>query len=856
MFAYAKSSRLIISFLLFALFAVSTSVNAQKLASGAKLNKLTGDGKSIAISYAPRGDKILYKRRHTSTQRQLFIADSNGKNEEAITPTGHPYYAQWSWRGNKIAYLFSNTDNSESQAYAYIYDLNTKKTKTITAAYLRKNLEQDEGPIWSPDDRYLVFTTRRGPNRNRYVTVYDNVEDATWDVLPERGENRLGRWSWSGPLRLAMLSSSSEGYYDIIVCDPHGRDMVMLTNNGAESIKNWDPQWRPPNDYPAQIFYISDLEMTKSEREMSREDIWCATPDGSDIRNLTVASSPASEYQFNTDYRLWSWDGCHILGRGDRFDQQGKDIHTLYMMDPDRGGYEILFTTTPKEDGIYEREQVTKCSWDNRYVMLYTQRYDVKNWATDREYQRTRHIISMLDIQTKEREEILFVDEQIERLKVLGHNSRGTTDDITFSPDGKSLLLSIASIVSEEENINQPDVYTIQLPSKYWSQELAANPGPPIGRDPTLVVPSSGEAALEQDTASSEDAVLIEDDSTGYVTKAVLPEFMTVEETLESLSSKYSQYCTVNKTRNLILFKGPKEMLAELEGDLKLIDTKPPQILVDLLAVELSDEANRELGLDWTYAEGRFGFFQPAGKAIRDLTPDPLLSGLTTYPGSGQMFYQGVGTLPSEFFVRLTALVKDGQGTILANPRTVATSGHESMIKIRRVVNFFFTEGYDTSGRPIVKKSDISADTIGQITPTLLPNNTIHLNVDIGVGSFTFTEVSGLPEQTQRQSTTEVIVSQGETIVIGGLRQQEMSTATHKVPLLGDIPLLGALFRSEKTEVKNSVLTIFITPQLMVDGEPAPEWEQLDPEELQIIPIMKDGTPNILSNKKHIKVKK
>jgi type II secretory pathway component GspD/PulD (secretin) len=254
--------------------------------------------------------------------------------------------------------------------------------------------------------------------------------------------------------------------------------------------------------------------------------------------------------------------------------------------------------------------------------------------------------------------------------------------------------------------------------------------------------------------------------------------------------------------------------------------------------VALTEEASRELGLDWTYADGHLGLFQPLGNAIRDLSPDSRLDGLTTYPGTGQVFFQGVGTLPREFFVRLNALVVDGNGTILANPRTVATSGRESMIQIRKTLNYFFNEGYDTAGRPIVKKSDISADTQGQITPTLLADDRIHMTVDVKVGSFTFTPDAGLPEQVNRQSTTEVTVGEGETLVIGGLRQQETSNSTIKVPLLGDIPLLGALFRKTQKEVRNSVLTLFITPHVLREGQPAPEWPQLDPNDHTLRPIM------------------
>ena len=123
---------------------------------------------------------------------------------------------------------------------------------------------------------------------------------------------------------------------------------------------------------------------------------------------------------------------------------------------------------------------------------------------------------------------------------------------------------------------------------------------------------------------------------------------------------------------------------------------------------------------------------------VRHLTPDTALDGTATYPGLGQAFYQGVGKLPEEFFVRLNSLVQDAKGTILANPRTVAMSGRESKIQIRKTLNYFSNEGFDVAGWPVVKKSDISSDTVGQITPTLLADGKIHMVVDVKVGSFTF----------------------------------------------------------------------------------------------------------------------
>ena len=115
--------------------------------------------------------------------------------------------------------------------------------------------------------------------------------------------------------------------------------------------------------------------------------------------------------------------------------------------------------------------------------------------------------------------------------------------------------------------------------------------------------------------------------------------------------------------------------------------------------------------------------------------------------------------------------------------------------------------------------------------------------VSVKVGSFTFTPDAGLPEQVNRESTTTVIVREGQTLVIGGLRQQEMSEAVIKVPFLGDLPLIGPLFRKSQKVARNSVLTLFITPHVLLPDAPVPGWPQLDANDRTIQPIMRESAP-------------
>ncbi|MHC4060694.1 MAG: type II secretion system protein GspD [Planctomycetota bacterium] len=451
----------------------------------------------------------------------------------------------------------------------------------------------------------------------------------------------------------------------------------------------------------------------------------------------------------------------------------------------------------------------------------------------------------------KKVEEILVYSEQFDRRRILGQTDREDIEDMSWSPDGRSMVLTIADIVSKVsggEDVRRPDVYRLDLPDRLIDGSASQHIGPPMGREAALAQPS----LMPDQPAAQVPPAQMPAEQNGYVTKTIKPLHMTIQEAVASLWPGYGEYMTPNPSRNLLLFKGPLEVLEELRNDLNLIDTPAPHILVDMLAVELSDEANRRLGLDWTYVEGHFAFFQPDGSPVQryphvgtdlDLrvgAPSGALDSLFNVPGVGQSFYQGVGRLPREFYIRLNTLVQDGEGTILANPRNVAMSGKESLIQIRKTLNYFFNEGFDVSGRPVVKKSDISADTEGRIVPTLLDDGRIHLSVDVKVGNYTFTSDAGLPELTTRQSTTEVTVQQGQTLVIGGLRQQEMLSSTTKVPILGDLPLISPLFRKDEKTVRNTVLTIFITPQVMTTDNPTPEWQQVNPEDHKLVPIMEN----------------
>jgi type II secretory pathway component GspD/PulD (secretin) len=832
--------------------ACTTPSGAEIIADGVKLTALTDDGRSKAVAWAWHGDLVCFIRSIPgSNQNQFFIMKSDGSGKQAVTLIGSTFFAEWSWGGTKLSYIFSNADADESQGGAYIYDLATARTYPISTPYLRKALDEDEGPIWSADDCYLAYKARPGDAQLRQVWVYDTQSNEMKRILSDFTEVQEAHWNCKTPDRLCVRIKAPNGW-DLATVNPDGTKMVRLTDIGAESLEPDGASWSPTEEC---IAFLYSKDMTQQERELERADCWLINPNGSDARNLTTATSAATENQLELDNLFWSWDGRWILASGERFDNQGNGIETLYLINPNTGGHRILLTSYPKDKAEKESFQVVAWSYDSSKIALLTNRQTVRNWGPEASYEQPRTVLSIYDIKSDTRTDLLVYNHQQDRKMLLGDTERDPIENISWSPDNRSLLITVGNIVSEADNIIQSDVYRVDLPGYLISSEAAEHNGPVMGRTQKPVVLS---ASREQPVAAEEPAKETVKEpaketpaaakGNGIIIETIKPQHISIDEVLTSLPGKYKQYLTGNIAQNMLIYEGPADVLADLRKHLDNIDEKSPQILVDLLAVELTDEANRELGLDWTYAQGGIGFLQPMGNSIRrpstpSIPDDPTIwNGLQTIPGTGQAFYQGVGHLPHEFFIRLNALVSDGKGSILANPRTVATSGQEAIIQIRKTLNYFFNEGFDEAGRPIVKKSDISADTQGRIIPTLLADSCIRMVVDIKVGSFTFSPDAGLPEQTSRESTTTVTVREGQTLVIGGLRQQEMNRTVTKVPVLGDLPLVGNLFKNAKNGTKNSVLTLFVTPHLLLENGDVPDWPQVNGQDHALKPIMPESS--------------
>jgi type II secretory pathway component GspD/PulD (secretin) len=273
----------------------------------------------------------------------------------------------------------------------------------------------------------------------------------------------------------------------------------------------------------------------------------------------------------------------------------------------------------------------------------------------------------------------------------------------------------------------------------------------------------------------------------------------------------------VNYEQNAVVLSAPTDVLDKFEQDIQQFDVPAAQIMLEILVVEFTDwdTASYNLGIRW----------QSAGRGAEWGTLSlPALEGSEPTRGLGEVVLRGIADLPNEFRASLEALETARRAKVRAAPRIATVSG--------RWASFFV--GIERYLRQPIETGDggttnfIDAGVRLNIAPWTGDGEEIICEIHPEVSTLSALDpVTGLPEKITRTADTMVRVKNGQTIVIGGLRQEEERRIRTKVPILGDIPLLGALFRSSATSVNRTDLVIFVTPRVLsLTGHLPPDEEQ------------------------------
>ncbi|MER3459817.1 MAG: hypothetical protein C4303_01005 [candidate division GAL15 bacterium] len=240
-------------------------------------------------------------------------------------------------------------------------------------------------------------------------------------------------------------------------------------------------------------------------------------------------------------------------------------------------------------------------------------------------------------------------------------------------------------------------------------------------------------------------------------------------------------------------------VLTAVEGDhqraqqlLAQVDVPTPQVLIEASALDLSVDVARDLGLQWQMS----------------------VLNIPGAPSQGQVFYNP-STGAIDFFVQINTLISQGKGRLLANPRIVTKDGQAGEVFIGDQIPV--VTGVTPQGVPQVVFIDAGVKL--NITPKINPDGmiTVRILTEVGVARQFATGVG----KSTRKAVTTLTVRDGSPIVLGGLIRTEERTTTIKIPLLGDIPIIGYLFRRDQTTQSTTEVVFVVTPRsLPRSGEP------------------------------------
>jgi type IV pilus assembly protein PilQ len=284
----------------------------------------------------------------------------------------------------------------------------------------------------------------------------------------------------------------------------------------------------------------------------------------------------------------------------------------------------------------------------------------------------------------------------------------------------------------------------------------------------------------------------------------------------------------VDERTNTLFVQDTPDRLDEARKLIKQIDVPVRQVMIEARIVEATDDFSKNLGVRLGYNStdafsignstrlyGNIGANTPtagplAGTTMPANTPNVNLpSAGTAGTFSMLLFNSNVSKLLS---VELTALETDSKGKIISSPRVVTSDQTEATIATGTEIPY---QQASSSGATNVafKSATLSLAVKPQITPDDNIIMDIKVNKD-SVGQL----YAGVPSINTNAVTTQVLVENGGTVVIGGVYLQQQSNGVNKVPLLGDIPVLGNLFRSSAKLDNKSELLVFITPKIIKDA--------------------------------------
>lgn len=299
-----------------------------------------------------------------------------------------------------------------------------------------------------------------------------------------------------------------------------------------------------------------------------------------------------------------------------------------------------------------------------------------------------------------------------------------------------------------------------------------------------------------------------------------------------------------DEATNSLLVTADSDNMQSLVSVIEQLDIRRAQVLVEAIIVEIQNNANKDMGVQWMYADTKKGFgtsnngspelatigsgalkIRSSDATVYDTGVAELAKGLSSV--NGQAF--GTAFLGERTsFVGLLKLLQEDSGTnILSTPNLLTTDNTKAKISVGQKVPFkqgSYTQtgtgtGTGSIGSPYTTFNREDVGITLEVTPHINEGNSVVLDIDQEVSS-----ISNISSQdgiitNQRKIKTQILTADGQTVVLGGLIKDDIQTGATRVPLLGSIPVLGHLFRTQSSKKVKTNLLVFIRATVLRDDQ-------------------------------------
>lgn len=292
------------------------------------------------------------------------------------------------------------------------------------------------------------------------------------------------------------------------------------------------------------------------------------------------------------------------------------------------------------------------------------------------------------------------------------------------------------------------------------------------------------------------------------------------------------------RTNSLIITDTP-EGLVSLENLINELDKRPHQVLIEAKIIEVVLTDSFDMGIQWQYAGTPYDKNNTkidlgrseaktasvgAGVATENMSITEVKSiaeggtgvSFPAAPASGQAGTITFGIVSNNNYLTgvLTTLSQKGLSKLLSNPKVTTINNQEAKILVGQKIPYTTATTISGGGASTANTEFLSVGIELVVTPTINIDQRITLKVHPSVSLFIRADPSG-PVTGTREAETTVLVKNGETVVIGGLISEEDRKLGTQVPLLGDLPVIGHLFRRDYKSKERTELLVFITPQIL-----------------------------------------